>query len=85
MKTYEFEVIETLRRVVRVDADSASEAETIVSTAYDNENIVLDAEDMYGDEQINLIKTYNTTINESEYGVDHFIYDEDGLIDKFDD
>ena len=75
---------ETLKRTVRVDAESSSEAESLVENLYDNETIVLDAEDLDGEADIELARTYNTPIEESEYGISHFVKSEDGVIDKFD-
>lgn len=45
MKEYAIEVIETLSRVVHVDAESEAEALVTVSDMYYNEDIVLDASD----------------------------------------
>lgn len=84
MKTYEFTVTETLKRTVRVDAESRGEAESIVENLYDNEKIVLDADDIYGEANIECVHTYNTPIEESEYGISHFAKSKDGIVDKFD-
>lgn len=46
MKIYNVEVIENLSRVVSQKANSYEEAEEIVSSKYDNEEIVLDWNDL---------------------------------------
>lgn len=84
MKTYEFTVAETLKRTVRVDAESRSEAELIVENLYDNEKIVLDADDVDGEADIECVWTYDAPLNESEYGISHFAKSKDGIVDKFD-
>lgn len=45
MKTFEFEISETLCRIVQVNAESLPEAYEKVNEMYRNEEIVLDAGD----------------------------------------
>lgn len=46
MAKYQVEVVETLSRVIEVEADSYEEAENKVARRYDNEEIVLDWHDL---------------------------------------
>ena len=48
MKEFSVEVIETLSRIVKVEANSVEEAVEMVSRQYDNQEIVLDYEDYKG-------------------------------------
>ena len=50
MAKYQVEVIETLSRVVEVEADNYDEAEDEVTKMYDNEEIVLDWQDLVSTE-----------------------------------
>ncbi len=50
MKTFEFEITETLQRVVEVKAESSEIAFKIVKESYQNEEIVLDDSDFVGKE-----------------------------------
>lgn len=45
MKKYNVEVVETLSRVVEIEADSYEEAEAKAEKMYDNSEIILDYED----------------------------------------
>ena len=45
MKTFEFEIIETLARIVEIEAVNAEDAREQLENAYKNEEIVLDADD----------------------------------------
>ena len=45
MKTFEFEIIETLVRIVKIEAANAEDAQEQLKNAYENEDIVLDAND----------------------------------------
>ena len=46
MEKYKVEVVETLSRVVTQEANSYEEAQEIVESKYDNEDIVLDWQDL---------------------------------------
>jgi len=48
MQTYKIIVREVLERIVSVEAESAEQAEAIVSQQYHNEEIVLDYSDFNG-------------------------------------
>ena len=50
MAKYQVEVVETLSRVVEVEADNYEEAEDEVTKKYDNEEIVLDWQDLVSTE-----------------------------------
>ena len=50
MAKYQVEVVETLSRVVEVEADNYEEAEDEVTKMYDNEEIVLDWQDLVSTE-----------------------------------
>ena len=52
MKAFEFEIIETLARIVEIEAENAEDAREQIKNAYVNEDIVLDAHD-WVDTQIN--------------------------------
>ena len=45
MKTFEFEIVETLSRKVKIEAANAFIAQEQLKKAYENEEVVLDAED----------------------------------------
>lgn len=45
MKKYEVEIVETLSRVVEIDAESYEEAEAIAEEKYDTCEVILDYED----------------------------------------
>lgn len=45
MKEYEVEIVETISRIITVEADNEYEALVTVSDMYHNEEIVLDASD----------------------------------------
>jgi hypothetical protein len=45
MKTFKIEVKETLSRIIEIDANSANEAFLKIQNLYNNEEIVLDADD----------------------------------------
>lgn len=55
MKTFEFEIVETLVATAIIKAESAEDAREKLENAYKNEDIVLDASD-WVDTQINLIE-----------------------------
>lgn len=84
MQTFEFVVREILERKVRIDAESKGEAENCVENLYSNEQIVLDAEDMAGEEEIELVNISKNVIDDEEFRIDHFVITNDGVIDKFD-
>ena len=52
MKTFEFEIIETLVRNVKIEAANAEDAREQLKKAYENEDIVLDYDD-WTETQIN--------------------------------
>ena len=51
---YKVKIVETLSRIVEVDAKNADDAWGIVKNEYDNENIVLDSDDFDGVEFYNV-------------------------------
>ena len=55
MKTFEFEIVETLVATAIIKAESAEDAREKLENAYKNEDIVLDASD-WVDTQINLVE-----------------------------
>lgn len=79
--TYEFKIKEILERTVRVDADSESEAESIVKNLYNNEKIILDADDL-GYSEIEIKDVYNNVINENE-GIEHYTNNNNKIVNKF--
>lgn len=50
MKKYEVRFIETLERIIEIEAESEEEAQDIADEMYNNEEIVLDSEDFQGRE-----------------------------------
>lgn len=48
MKKFEIEIIETLRKVIEVDAETEADALDIVNERYSNADIILDADDFIG-------------------------------------
>lgn len=54
MKTFKFEITETLQRVMNIEADNETEAYEKVSNMYGNGEIVLYAED-FNEYEINVI------------------------------
>ena len=46
MKNYQIEIIERLRKVINVNADSIKSAESIVKDLYDNKEIILCDDDL---------------------------------------
>lgn len=82
MRTYEFKIREVLERTIRVDAESYNTAETAAELLYDNETIVLDADDLVDDQdRIIFVRDYPTI--DSDEGIQHFVKTEEGLNDKF--
>ena len=55
MKSFEFEIVETLVVTAIIKAESAEDAREKLENAYKNEDIVLDASD-WVDTQINLVE-----------------------------
>ena len=45
MKTFSIEISETLKRVIKVNSDSIKNALIIVNEKYNNEEVILDADD----------------------------------------
>ena len=58
MKTYEFEIIETLQKIVSVSANNEREAYNKVFNMYTNGEVTLDAEDFL-ETEINYIGSDN--------------------------
>ena len=58
MKTYEVVVTETLQRTITINADNEGEALDKVQEMYDNEDIVLSADD-YQDTEIEVVEDDN--------------------------
>ncbi len=56
MPTYKIEIIETLSRVVEVEADNSDIAMDMVQEMYDNQTIVLTDEDVV---EVELIETWD--------------------------
>lgn len=56
MPTYKIEIIETLSRVVEVEADNSEIAMDMVQEMYDNQTIVLTDEDVV---EVELIETWD--------------------------
>lgn len=50
MKTFKFEIIKTLSRIVEIDAESYDDALSEVHTMYSEGEIVLDADDFVNSE-----------------------------------
>ncbi len=50
MKTFKIEVIETLSRIIEIEANSSDDAYLKVKEMYDSEEIVLDSDDYTGTE-----------------------------------
>ena len=84
MRTYEFKVREVLERTIRVDANSMNEAETIAELLYDNETIVLDAEDLVEDDRERITYVTDYPVIDTDEGIQHFIKNDDGVDYKFD-
>ena len=84
MRTYEFKVREVLERTIRVDANSMNEAETIAELLYDNETIVLDAEDLVEDDKERITYVTDYPVINTDEGIQHFIENDDGIDYKFD-
>lgn len=55
MKTFSIEVLETLNRVIDVEAETEDEAISKVEQMYFNEEIVLDSNDMTSPVEFNVI------------------------------
>ena len=84
MRTYEFKVREVLERTIRVDANSMDEAETMAELLYDNETIVLDADDLVEDDRERITYVTDYPVINTDEGIQHFIGNEDGVNYKFD-
>jgi hypothetical protein len=84
MRTYEFKVREVLERTIRVDANSMDEAETMAELLYDNETIVLDADDLVEDDRERITYVADYPVINTDEGIQHFIGNEDGVNYKFD-
>lgn len=85
MRTYEFKIREVLERTVRVDAESRGEAETFVNNLYYNENIVLDAEDLVEDDRDRITYVGDYSVIDTDDGIQHFIKNDEGVTNKFND
>lgn len=55
MKTYKFEITETLQRIINIEAVDEKEAYEIINNMYSKEDIVLDSSD-FVDSVINLVE-----------------------------
>lgn len=55
MKKYDFNIIETLARVVTIEAETLEEAEEKIRDMYNNEEIVLDSSD-FQDTNIEILR-----------------------------
>lgn len=85
MRTYEFKVREVLERTIRVDANSMNEAETMAELLYDNETIVLDAEDLVEDDRERITYVTDYPVIDKDEGIQHFVRNDKGVVDKFND
>ena len=83
MKKFNVEVVETLSRVVEVEAKTYEEAEAKVDEMYDNQEIVLDWNDLesqslYPYPSSEIAKSFNVNINFDKANQDIWIGNEDG-------
>ena len=83
MKKFNVEVVETLSRVVEVDAKTYEEAEAKVDEMYDNQEIVLDwndleSQNLYPYPSSEIAKSFDININFDKANQDIWIGNEDG-------
>ena len=55
MKTYEIEVVETLSKVIKVEARNKEDALLMVKDLYDASAVILDSNDMVGGPEFNIL------------------------------
>lgn len=82
-KVYAVEITETLQRIVKIKAESEKDAIAAASQLYDNESVVLDADDRK-DTDFSVDTELTEYINRDGKGFDSSEYNADDILDKKD-